>query len=163
MKKTVFTLLTICMAFGALAQIDTSQKYFKSPTIPAFNLIKVPDSSSFTNNLLQKNKPTMLVFFDPDCDHCQLATKNITAKINQLKDVQIIMVSIYDFAKMKKFYKDYKIAKYPSITMARDGIYDLVRFYNVSAIPDVYVYDKSGKLLNHFKKEIPIDEIIALF
>ena len=105
----------------------------------------------------------MLVFFDPDCDHCQLATKNITEKIDQLKDVQIIMVSIYDFKKMKKFYKDYKIAKYPNIILARDGIYDLVRFYNVSAIPDVYVYDKSGKLLNHFKKDIPVDEIIALF
>lgn len=163
MKKSVLSLIAICLAFGTWAQIDTSQKYFKSPTIPAFNLKKVPDSSSFTNDLLQKNKPTMLVFFDPDCDHCQLATKNITAKINKLQDVQIVMVSIYDFAKMTKFYKDYKIAKYPNITLARDGIYDLVRFYNVSAIPDVYVYDKDGKLLNHFKKEIPIDEIIALF
>lgn len=163
MKKTVFIFVATCITFGALAQIDTSQKYFKLPTIPSFSIIKVPDSSSFTNNQLQTNKPTILVFFDPDCDHCQLATKNITAKIDQLKDVQIIMVSIYDFGKMKKFYKDYKIAKYPNITLARDGIYDLVRFYNVSAIPDVYVYDKKGKLLNHFKKDIPVDEIIALF
>ena len=163
MKKTVFTLIALCLVFSAWSQIDTSQKYFKSPAIPAFNLRKVPDSSYFTNNLLQENLPTMLMFFDPDCDHCQLATKKITEKIDLLKDVQIIMVSIYDFGKMKKFYKDYKIAKYPNITMARDGIYDLVRFYNIGALPDVYVYDKNGKLLNHFKKDIPVEEIAALF
>lgn len=163
MKKTVFTLLAICSAFGAFAQTDTSQQYFKSPTIPAYNIRKLPDSSSFTNNLLQKNKPTVLIFFNPDCEHCQHATKNLVEKIDKLKDVQILMVSVMDYNLVQKFYEDYKIADYPNITMARDGKYELARFYNVASIPDVYVYDKKGKFLNHFKSTIPVEEIAALF
>jgi len=162
MKKTVFTLLAIFIVFSTLAQTDTSQPYFKSPSIAAFNIRKVPDSSSFTNNLLQKNKPTVLIFFNPDCDHCQHATQNLTSKIDQLKDVQILMVSVMDFNLVNKFYEDYKIADCPNITMARDGKYELPRFYNIHSIPDVYVYDKKGKFLNHYKSTIPVEEIAAL-
>jgi thioredoxin-related protein len=113
--------------------------------------------------MLQKGKPTILVFFDPDCDHCQEATKNFTAKIDRFKEVQILMVTIYDFSRIKKFCKDYKIASFPNITVTRDAVFDLPKFYQVSSIPDVYVYDKNGKLMRHYKKEIPVDEIAALF
>ena len=163
MKKTIFSVLALLITFGALAQTDTSPQYFKSPVIPAFNIRKMPDSSSFTNNLMQKNKPTVLIFFNPDCEHCQHATKNMVEKIDKLKDVQILMVSVLDYGLVRKFYEDYKIADYPNITMARDAKYELPRFYNIYSIPDVYVYDKNGKFLNHFKKDIPVDEIIALF
>ncbi len=163
MKKTVFTFIIGCLTLSGFAQIDSTQQYFKSPYIPAFKIIKVPDSSSFTNNMLQKGKPTILVFFDPDCDHCQHATKNFTAKIDQFKNVQILMVTIYEFSRIKKFYKDYKLRKFPNITLTRDAGITLPRFYNVSSIPDVYVYDKDGKLMNHYKKDIPVEEIAALF
>jgi thioredoxin-related protein len=163
MKKTVFTLIASCLTLSGFSQIDSTQAYFKSPYIPAFNIRKVPDSSSFTNNMLQKGKPTILVFFDPDCDHCQEATKGFTSKIDRFKDVQILMVTIMQFDRTKKFYKDFKISDFPNITVTRDVIYDLPKFYMVHTIPDVYVYDKTGKLMRHYKKEIPVDEIAALF
>ncbi len=163
MKKSVFTLIAICTVFNVLAQTDTSQKYFKFPTIPPFSITKVPDSSNFTQNLLKKKKPTVLFFFNPDCDHCHLETKNLIAKIDQLKNVQILMISILDFNSIKKFYNDYKIADYPNITMAREATYNLPGFYNIHSIPDVYVYDKKGKFITTFKKEFPVEKIAALF
>jgi thiol-disulfide isomerase/thioredoxin len=163
MKKTVFTFMITCLALGGFAQIDSSQQYFKSPYIPAFNIRKLPDSSSFTNNMLQKDKPVIVVFFDPDCDHCQHATKNFTAKMDRFKDVQILMVTIYEFSRIKKFSNDYKLSKFPNIILTRDVGFDLPRFYNVSSLPDVYVYDKDGKLIKHYKQDIPVDEIATLF
>ncbi len=163
MKKTVFTLIAICFGFAALAQTDSSQMYFKIPTIPAFNLIKMPDSSSFTNNKMQKDIPTVIIFFAPDCDHCQEATKNLTAKMELLKNVQIVMVAGMEYGIVKKFYADYKLANYPNITVTRDPLFKLPQYYSVHSIPDVYVYDKKGKYLNHFKKDIPVELIAASF
>jgi thioredoxin-related protein len=163
MKKIVFSLLALCLVFNALAQTDSSQMYFKSPTIPAFNLIKIPDSSSFINAQLQNNKPTVLIFFAPDCDHCQEATKNLVAKIDQLKNVQIVMVAGMEYGIVKKFYADYKLADCANITVTRDPLFKLPQYYSVHSIPDVYVYDKKGKYLNHFKSKIPVEEIAALF
>jgi thiol-disulfide isomerase/thioredoxin len=163
MRKTVFTLMAICSIYAALAQTDSSQMYFKVPTIPAFNLLKVPDSSSFTNNQLQKNIPTVVIFFAPDCDHCQEATKNLTAKMEQLKNVQIVMVAGMEYGIVKKFYNDYKLADYPNITVTRDPLFKLPQYYKVHTIPDVYVYDKKGKYLQHFKSVIPVELIAELF
>jgi thioredoxin-related protein len=163
MKKTVFTLIVTCLGFAALAQTDSSQMYFKVPTIPAFNLLKIPDSSNFTNNQLLKNTATVLIFFAPDCDHCQEETKKLTAKIDQLKNTQILLVTWMDFNMVKKFYVDYKLADYSNITITRDPQYKFLQYYGVHSIPDIFVYDKNGKYLNHFKKTIPVEEIAALF
>jgi peroxiredoxin len=163
MKKTVFTVFGLCFVIIGLAQTDSSQKYFKFPAIPAFSIIKVPDSSSFTNNKLKKNKPVVFFFFNPDCDHCHLETKNLVAKIEQLKNVQILMISILDFNAIKKFYNEYKLAEHPNITVARETTYNLPGFFNIHSIPDVYVYDKKGKFISTFKKEFPVEKIAALF
>lgn len=163
MKKTVLTLIIICLALSGFAQIDSTKQYFKSPYIPEFSIRKVPDSSIFTNKMLQKNKPVILMFFDPDCDHCQHATKNFTKEIKKFEDVQILMVTIYEMSKINKFRKDYKLAQYSNITVTKDVTFDLAKYYQVSSLPDVYVYDKNGKLMNHYKHDIPVDEIAGLF
>jgi thioredoxin-related protein len=162
MKKIVFSLLAICLVFTALAQTDTSQNYFKSQIIPAFNLAKIPDSTVFVNANLKKDMPTVLIFFAPDCDHCQNATKEMASKMDQLKNVQILMVSWMDVSLMKKFYADYKLADYPNISLAKDPSFNLLKYYGVHSIPDVFVYDKKGKYLDHFKTKIPVEEIAAL-
>ena len=163
MKKIVFALLVLCISLYASAQTDSSQKYFKSPAIPPFSITKVPDSSNFTQTKLKKNKPTVFFFFNPDCDHCHQETKNLIAKIDQLKNVQILMISILDFNAIKKFHADYKIAKYPNITMARETTYNLPGFFGIHSIPDVYVYDKRGRFIATYKKEFPVEKIAALF
>ena len=163
MKKIVFAILVVSISFYASAQTDSSQKYFKSAAIPPFSITKVPDSSNFTQNQLKKKKPTVIFFFNPDCDHCHQETKNLIAKIDQLKNVQILMISILDFNAIKKFHADYKIANYPNITMARETTYNLPGFFSIHSIPDVYVYDKNGKFLKTFKKTFPVEEIAALF
>jgi thioredoxin-related protein len=41
----------------------------------------------YSNINVQKNKPFMIMFFSPDCDHCQKQTKDILAYKNELKEV----------------------------------------------------------------------------
>jgi cytochrome oxidase Cu insertion factor (SCO1/SenC/PrrC family) len=161
--RLIFILVAFFTVFNSSAQADTTLKYIKNPTIPSFSITKVPDSSNLTQNQLKKKKPLVFFFFNPDCDHCHQETKNLIAKIDQLKDVQILMISILDFNSIKKFYKEYKIANYPNITMARETTYNLPGFFSIHSIPDVYVYDKQGKFLKTFKKTFPVEEIAALF
>jgi len=101
------------------------------------------------------------MMFSPDCEHCQAETKELTAKIDLFKKAQIIMVSPLDFKYIRKFYDEYKIADYPNITMGRDPSYFLGTFYKVRSFPSVFVYNKKGKLVNHFIGSYPVEEIAA--
>lgn len=162
MKRLGILLFGLFIVFHAAAQTDTSLMYMKFPTIPAFKITKIPDSTGFTKTDLIKKKPTVFFFFNPDCDHCHQETKNLIAKIELLKEAQIIMISILDYQSIKKFYTDYKIADYPNITIARESTTFLPAFFKIHSIPDVYVYDKKGNFLEHFKGSVPVEKIAAL-
>ncbi|MEI7733883.1 MAG: thioredoxin fold domain-containing protein [Ferruginibacter sp.] len=159
-KHFLFILLTtICIA--AIAQDDSTLLYRRFPIIPSFKLINVADSSIFTKDNLKKKKATIIMMFSPDCEHCQAETKELTAKIGLFKKAQIIMASPLDFNYLREFYKEYKIADYPTITMGRDPIYFFGTFFKVRSFPSIFVYDKKGNLVNSFTGSTPVEQIAA--
>ena len=162
MLKYLLVLVFISTVTMGFSQTDTSLLYLRFPTLPPFSLTKIPDSSSFTRNNLVKKKATVIIFFNTDCDHCQVEIKKLTAKIDQLKNVQIIMVSAMGFNLLQRFYEDYKIADYPNITMARDPSYNFTSFYKAYFVPQVYMYDKNRKFLNVIRGIVPVEEIAKI-
>ncbi len=160
-KKYIFTALTALWGLAAAAQTDTTLLYKRFPIVPSFKLINIADSSIFTKDNLKKKKPTIIMMFSPDCEHCQDETKDITANIGMFKKAQILMVSPLDFDYMKQFYIDYKIGDFSNITMARDPTYFLGTFFKVRSFPSIFVYNKKGKLVNSFIGSTPIEQIAA--
>ncbi|MBP6430807.1 MAG: thioredoxin fold domain-containing protein [Ferruginibacter sp.] len=160
MKKLLFLLSFIFVAIIGFAQQDTSLIYLRFPTIPPFKLTKVPDSTVFTKDNLAKKKPTIIMVFSPDCEHCQEMTKQITANIKLFKKAQIVMATPLEFSYVKRFYNEYKIANYPTITMGRDPGYFLGTFYKVRSFPAIFIYNKKGNLVNWFSGEVELKKIV---
>lgn len=159
--KKLFLLISISLvAIAGFAQQDTSLIYLRFPTIPPFKLTKVPDSTYFSKDDLKKKKPTIIMVFSPDCEHCQEMTKQITANIKLFKKAQIVMATPLEFSYVKKFYEEYKIANYPTITMGRDPTYFLGTFFKVRSFPAIFIYNKKGQLVNWFTGEVDLKKIV---
>lgn len=161
MKKFVALLLISCFYNVSFAQRDSLPVYLRFPTVPPFNIIKLPDSSRFTKEDLVKKKATLIFIFSPDCDHCQNETKSLTANIELFKKAQIVMASPLDYGQIKQFYDDYKIADYPNIIMGRDPSYFLGSFFNIRSFPAMFLYDKKGKLIKAFDGSVPVTIIAS--
>jgi thioredoxin-related protein len=161
-KKIICSLLVCHLIVAANAQTDTTLLYLRFPYIPSFKLYNIADSSVFTKDNLKKKKATLIMMFSPDCEHCQEETKAITANIDLFKKVQIVMASPLNFDYIRKFYDEYKIANYPNITMGRDPTYFLGTFFKVRSFPALFLYDKKGRLVNHFTGETSVQEIANL-
>jgi thioredoxin-related protein len=142
-----------------MAQADSTLVYLRFPTVPPFNIIKVPDSSHFTKDDLSKKKATIIIIFSPDCDHCQHATKELTANIKLFKKAQIIMASPLEYSYLKKFYEEYKIADHPNIIVGRDPSYFFGTFFQVRSFPAIFVYDKKGNFIKSFDGSVPIESV----
>jgi thioredoxin-related protein len=160
LKKIVVLIFFIFNAILGFAQQDTSLLYLRFPTIPPFKLTKVPDSTYFSKDDLKKKKPTIVMVFSPDCEHCQEMTKQITANIKLFKKAQIVMATPVGFSYVKKFYEEYKIANYSTITMGRDPTYFLGTFYKVRSFPAIFIYNKKGQLVNWFTGEVELKKIV---
>jgi thioredoxin-related protein len=159
MKKILIIVLCACFSNAVFAQADTSKLYLRFPFVPPFRIITVPDSTVFTKDDLKKKKPTIIFIFSPDCEHCQEATKELKARIDLFKKVQIVMSSPIEFSYLKKFYEEYKIADYPNIIMGRDPTYYFGTFYHIRGFPRFFVYDKKGDLIRGFEGSVPMESI----
>jgi thioredoxin-related protein len=163
MKKLVLGAIATMVIMFSKAQSDTSRLYLQYPDIPPFDITSVPDSGSFSKSDLKKRKPTLIILFSPDCEHCQHETKALKENIDLLSNVQIVMISFLDYDLIKKFYNDYQIEAYPNIHMGKDGKYFLGTFYKIQTFPSMFLYNKKGKFITNFEGSIAIDKIAAAF
>ncbi|MEP6597089.1 MAG: hypothetical protein ABJA71_14145 [Ginsengibacter sp.] len=158
MKSTLLLFLNINVAFVCFSQVDTLPVFKRFPYIPEFTIYKAPDSTVFTRENL-KRKPSVFIIFSPDCEHCKIETAGLLLNINKFEKAQIIMVTYLPYEEMIKFYKEYKIANYPVITMGRDAKFFFPIFFRVRNFPSIFVYDKAGKLQESFEGVVDVDKI----
>jgi thiol-disulfide isomerase/thioredoxin len=143
------------------AGLDTLAAYQKNPTIPPFS-IQMPDSSWFSKVNLQDKKPTLILYFSPDCGHCQLETEEVISKMKDLSNLQIVMVTSRPFQDMVTFADRYKINRFPSIKIGTDPSRMITQFYAVKFTPFSALYDKKGQLVKVYEKGINMPELINL-
>ncbi len=153
MKKNLFLISVFFTAVNVMAQ-DSLPVYKRFPTVPPFKIISVADSSFFVKSDLKNKKPTMIMIFSPDCDHCQHATRDLLANAERFKKTQVIMAAYAPYEMVKKFYQDFNIASQPNITMGIDQGYFLTSFYGIKSFPSVFFYDKKGKLTGLFERNV---------
>jgi thiol-disulfide isomerase/thioredoxin len=165
MHRLLFvTLLALAFAGSSQAQPadSTLAPFQKFPYIPSFKLLLTDSSSWLYKTDLEQDKYTVIMYFNPDCEHCKKEVKDITANMQKLKNTQFVFVTYAAFPLMKKFYEEYRIADYPAIKMGRDPNYNIPTFYRVRFTPFVAVYDKKGNLLQVGHGGMPLEKLMGL-
>ena len=156
--------ISLLLAFISITIITTAQSQtdfdIKYQTIPSFNIHKIPDSSSYSNKNIQKNKPFIVMFFSPDCDHCQKELKELMVNKKQFKNIPILMLSPANYGEIKKFYKDFSVSKMPNITVAHDDNMTLSKLYQLRTFPTMFVYNRMGRLVKTFISNVSIPDIL---
>lgn len=150
LKKILPPTILLIASLCSNAQPQDENGLNKIQQTPIFSIISVPDSTAFTNDQLPKGKPLVLIFFNPDCEHCQKETKELLAYKDELKDIPIVMASSLPYKLVKEFYAGYNIASMPNITMGQDANFVLGRKYQPSRYPAIFVYDAKGRLAKVF-------------
>ncbi len=69
------------------------------------------------------------------------------------------MASSQEYAYIKKFYEEHKIADHPNIILGRDPSYFFGTFFRVRSFPAIFVYDKKGNFVQSFDGSVPVEKI----
>jgi len=159
MKPLYLFLLFAGITFSACSQDGPPNK-----NIPPYRILNT-DSTYSTPANLKKNIPVMIIYFAPDCPHCQHLTRDITKHIKDFGNTQIVMITFVDparqFKAITKFVKDYQLKKYPNITVGTEGYTYLVqKFYQVRTTPYEAVYDKTHQLTATFAKIPEVGDLV---
>lgn len=163
MRKLLSLIVFLFLLFPVFSQSNKSAsdtfEYVRKGIIPAFTVYKAPDSTTFTDNDLKQKTPTLIMIFSPDCGHCQHETTLLLKNISHFTKTQILMVTWLPFSDMMAFYKTYKIADYPEITMGWDNKYFFLPYFHVQMYPGFVVYDKKGKYVKSFSGDVQMEDV----
>ncbi len=158
MIKEKFSFRFVFIIF--LSAILFSAKLAKCQTILSFQM-QLTNGKIFSNNNLQKNKPVLLIYYAPDCEHCQLLIKEIFKKFDNFKKLEIIMVTFEPLQYAVAFEKSYGIKKYANI---KSGVeiptFFFKNYYNLMNTPFTALFNKSGHLVVSYQKQTPVDDLI---
>lgn len=162
MRRWMFLLLCLPIALKAQTNRPAAEN---QPPFRQFNIISpfpvtLVDGKTFTKNDLKKNKPVILFLFSVECDHCMHMTEDILKNINKFKNVQLYMVTPFKFERMKAWYDQYKIGKYPNIVMGADPTRQFPRYYDLKNFPGVYIYNKKHQLVADYEGSVKLDTML---
>ena len=161
MKKLSYFLWLLTLVFSLHAQtVQNSNK----KGLPAFDILQV-NGSHFKVADLKKGQPVMLVYFDPDCDHCVLFAKELVKQIDAFSNVEIVMISYVPMQSLKGFITQVGLGKYPRIKVGTEGSSFVVRYhYNIIQFPYLALHDNAGHLFATYESEVPaIPQLVAMF
>lgn len=145
MKSLLFAVL-FCMQFSLQAQTDAQAK------LPAFKIL-LSNGTYLTPERLEKNKPLVLIYFAPDCDHCSTLMTSFFKNINEFKDTEVVMVTFKPLEDVTRFVYDYAVSKYPNIKVGTEGTtFFIWNFYKLTNTPFVAIFNKQGNLQHSYRK-----------
>ena len=160
MKKIALIFFVIMISLKGFSQFDTTAPYFKDKVLPKFSLLSI-DSVYFTQAVLKENKNTILMLFNPDCEHCQKQTELFLSMAELPEQAQLVMFTIETQEKNKAFYDKYHLEKYPFIHFGRDYKYFCLTYFKPTTIPLLVFYNKKNELVavkqGNIKKEDILD------
>lgn len=152
-RTLIFSFLLLAGIYSAHAQAVSGLK-----KIAPFQ-IRLTNGQQFSASQLAAG-PVVLIYFSPDCEHCQDFTKDLVKNYNVVANKQVVMVTFQSMEMLKPFVKQYSLATYPNFKVGTEGTsYVVQRYYGIRSFPYIAIYDKTGKLVKVYEGEQPHADI----
>jgi len=133
---------------------DTVVKNSKS-SIPLFEFTTL-QGDIFSKYDLDKNRSTIIIYFDPDCGLCQ-ETAKIFYKFQKIhKDSQVLFVSSGDNLDIENYIKKFKLNEVSNINFYTIEFDDFYKLFNETNTPTYIIYNTKGKLIKTINEQVPV-------
>ena len=153
MKKRVAFIFTIALFVSA------GLCYAQPGKLPPFKMVQ-SNGKMFKAENLPIGKPIIIIYFSPDCDHCEIFMKDFLKKESGFKKASIAMITYLPVERVAKFMKDFSLNKYPNIYVGTEGNYFFVRnYYKIMDLPFAALYTKEGVFVKSYEKNIDLNDL----
>jgi peroxiredoxin len=166
-KLTIFFIAMLCL--GANTQLAGQDNtpvrpdapYLTNKNIPAFSLL-LADGNNFTQNNIPNSKYTIIIYFSPDCGHCQHEATEMVKNIDSLKHTYIVWAGSRSMPELKAFSEKYGLNACPNMVCGQDQQYSIPSYYQVKYTPFVAIYDNRKQFVKAYEMGVEIPELLKL-
>jgi len=128
-------------------------------TLPDFSFKTIYDSIFSRNQI--KNGPVLILFFNPECEHCQYQVQALIENREAISDVLVLMISNAGKEIVMDFIKSNNLLDFPRLVVLLDDTHSFGKFFGTETIPASFIYDKKLKLKKYFHGEVIFETILS--
>lgn len=163
MKSTGLLLFVYCCILSlGCSKPSPEETENKAPQTSATNdlprmVVTASDQSAV--NLRELKGKTMLILFQPDCDHCQREAQEIRKHLDQFSEYSLYFISAGQMAPIEEFGRTYDLLGHSNIKFAATTVEHVLSNFGPISAPSIYIY-VDQKLVKKFNGEVGIDLIL---
>ena len=146
------------MALLAGSLVVTNAKA-QAGKLPPFRIMQT-SGKIFKAGDLPMGKPIIIIYFSPECDHCDRLMKELVKQKEELKKASIAMITYLPVEKVLEFEKTYSLKNYSNIYAGTEGnSFFLKNYYRLTEMPFAALYSKNGDLIKFYNKEVDLKDL----
>jgi len=138
------------LVFTAFSTPPAAKTGLEGQRLPSFDLVLQDGKTHLNTADIPAGQPFIVISFSPWCQHCQAETRDIIQHMQQLKNTRIYYITPYPFEDMLLFYRHYKMAQYPNVTMGWDYKDFYLSYFKTRMVPLTAVFDAKKRLQQAF-------------
>ena len=137
-----------------LAMIMAGDRVCAQPRkLPPFRMVQA-DDKLFKAEQLPFGKPVVIVYFLPDCQHCQRVTRYILKHVKALDKASVVMVTYYPTVEVGRYARKYGLDRQANFYLGTEGnSFFLKNYYGISKLPFMALYTKNGDMVKTYSTE----------
>ena len=166
MKKKIALILILIILGGlsyfgyrAIQKKNKKQKVEKEiqelPKVSFYHL----NEEVFTYTNLGK-KETLIIYFHPECEHCQYEAKQLLLHKEKFQNTQVMMISPAPLVDILQFTTDYQLYEFKALKVLWDKDRTFETYFGQASFPTVLIYDAENKLQKKYNGEVKIEAML---
>lgn len=155
LKQIFFFLIAVVCCVACKPREEKQAAFPEVNDQPVLTMVKTDGTEVFLRGLTGK---LILIFFNPDCDHCQNEAKAIAESKKLFEDYQLYFISSDSVHNVVRFANDYQLIE-PNMHLGTATPPDVYRAMGpIDAVPAIYIYNDRKKV-KEFKGEVKLEEL----
>ena len=126
--------------------------------LPVFSFYRL-NGQDFSYNHSKKIK-TLIIYFHPNCEHCQYEVKQLIHHKSKLVHTNILLISPASLTEIKQFQKDYQLEEISNLNLLWDKDQKFEAYFGTAIFPTVLIYNQNEELQEKYTGEVKIEAII---
>jgi len=126
---------------------ERTQRLATLPPLPARRL----DGSAFLP-LTEATGPIVLIYFEPDCDHCQRQATEVSRHAAEFGAARLLWLSKDSLPALRQFAQRYGLARQPTMQVAQIRP-ETAQKLGLFSVPDIRIYGPDRQLRCRYQGE----------
>lgn len=147
------------LIYQKINPVSTATETGRLEKLPKFKFPKIGGNGSISKSDLRSGK-TVVLYFSPDCEHCQALGADIGKQLDRLADIDFVFVTRFDEADAILFAQKNQLWEKPNVFFGADVDAAFYGYFGEMFIPSAYIFDAKGYFLQSVHQNAMVSDIL---